>query len=107
MNDVRKWLRSYVLPSERKSKMNGENQTKEKNPPIKKFKVGNISVNIWQRDHAGKTFYNFNAERSYQDDENEWQSSGSFGYEDIGSLELAMGLAKKYLANLLQSQLAD
>lgn len=86
--------------------MSEQNQT-SKNPPIKKFKVGNISVNIWERTHENKMFHNFSAERSYKDDNGEWQSSASFGYEDFGSLELAMGFAKKYLAALLAGQMAD
>jgi len=103
-HNVRRWLRGYVLPSERKRM--AENETPSKNPPIKKFRVANITACIWQREHNDKIFHNVTLERSYKDGE-EWKSSGSFGFDDMGPLELALELAKKYLASLITAQNAD
>ncbi len=68
-----------------------------KNPPIKKFRVGAVSANIWERQTDKGTFHNVSFERFYKDDDGNPKSSNSFGLEDFYSLELVAGMAKTFL----------
>jgi len=68
-----------------------------KNPPIKKFRVGAVSANIWERVTDKGTFHDVSFERSYQDDENQWKSASGFSLSDIGSLKLCITMAEKFL----------
>jgi len=91
-----------------KGNMADKAESKNK-PPVKKFRVGNVSANIWERETEAGTFYNVSFERSYkatdeQTGKEEIRSSNSFGIEDFGSLELVAGMAKKHLIAAVTSQ---
>ena len=69
-------------------------------PPIKKFRIGNVSASVWERQHDKGTFHDVSFQRFYVDAENKPQSSNSFGLADIGALKLTVGMAEKFLTDI-------
>ncbi len=49
------------------------------NSPIKKFRLGLITVAIWDNDG----FYSVDVSRSYKDKNGDWQSTTSFAHGDL------------------------
>jgi hypothetical protein len=82
------------------------NETQTSKPPIKKFRVGDITANIWERTTDKGTFHNVTLERSYKDGD-DWKSTGSFSFQDIGSIKLALAMAEKHIATLIQANHAE
>lgn len=74
-----------------------ENSTSEKNPPIKKFRVGNVTASVWERTTSNGVFHNVSLQRSYKDENGQIQNSGSFGFEDFGALQKCVDMASKFL----------
>jgi hypothetical protein len=59
------------------------------NSPVHRIKIWPLSAAIWeQKTNSGETFYNFTLQRSYKDDQGEYQASQSFNRDD------ALALAK-------------
>jgi hypothetical protein len=69
-------------------------------PPIKKFRIGNVSASVWERQIDKGTFHDVSFQRFYVDAEQKAQSSNSFGLADVGPLKLVTGMAEKYLTAL-------
>lgn len=62
------------------------NTSDTKTPPVHTVKVGNVKVAVWRN---GSGACNTTFERIYQDEGGNWQSSASFGRDDLPKLELA------------------
>ena len=60
------------------------NQTNStSNAPIDRIRLGRISAAIWkQTADDGRSFYNFSLERTYKDNDGNFQSSSSFALSD-------------------------
>jgi hypothetical protein len=69
-------------------------------PPIKKFRIGNVSASVWERQTERATFNDVSFQRFYVDKDGQPQSSNSFGLADIGALKLTVEMAEKFLAKL-------
>ena len=76
--------------------MSEENSKKQ---PVKKIKVGNVFIAIWENVVGGeeetqKTFTNITIKKSYMDKENNWKDSNIYDSNDI--LKLIAGLQEAY-----------
>ena len=67
----------------------------KKQPPVKKFTVGNINVSIWKNDGRKGPIFSAHFERRYKDGE-EWKSSHSFLLDRLDDLIAAAEMAKTY-----------
>ena len=71
------------------------------NPPIKKFRVGDVSADVWERVTDAGTFHDVSFSRSFKDKQGQWKSAGNFSAADIGSLRLCLNMAEKFLIEKL------
>ncbi len=69
--------------------------------PEKEFKVGTVSATIWPRtvNSDGETFtaYSVKIQRSYRDQNGEWQETNNFRPQDLPAVETVSGEAFRYL----------
>lgn len=74
-----------------------------KKPPVKKFKAGAISCSIWENEAmvTGHKVRMLKAtiERRYTDQKGNWQSSGSFGRNEIPMVRLCLQRAFEYMVD--------
>jgi hypothetical protein len=69
------------------------------NKPVYKVASHGVTVSVWQQKSKkdGKTFYTAQMQRSYQDDNEEWQNTETLRMSDIPVAALLLGEAyKKY-----------
>ena len=53
------------------------------NKPIERIRMGRLSAAIWRQiSDEGNQFYNFTVQRSYKNDQGDYQSTESFGLSD-------------------------
>jgi hypothetical protein len=62
------------------------------NKPVKQFRIGLISAAVWRREAGGNTFYSVTIDRSYKDEDGNWQRTNSY---DVGDLFIVQLLAEK------------
>jgi hypothetical protein len=55
--------------------------TKQK--PISEVRIGTVKAAIWQNDTESGARYNVTFQRLYRGDEGTWQSTDSFGRDDL------------------------
>ena len=55
--------------------------TKQK--PIQEVRIGNIKAALWQNQTDNGTRFNVTFQRIYRDEQNKWQSTDSFGRDDL------------------------
>lgn len=55
----------------------------DKPKPVHTIRVGSVQGAIWSNPGQHGTFYNVTIERRFRDAEEQWQSSGSFGRDDL------------------------
>jgi hypothetical protein len=55
--------------------------TKQK--PISEVRIGTVKAAIWQNESESGTRYNVTFQRLYRGDEGTWQSTDSFGRDDL------------------------
>lgn len=60
--------------------------------PIKKIRVGLVTVSIWENLHQKGAFYNATFDRAYKDGDT-WKSTQTFGADDLLALAKAADLA--------------
>ena len=61
--------------------------TKTKNPPVAKIRVGLVTASVWENRGEKSTTYSVTFDRRYKDAKGEWHSTGSYNAGDL--LELA------------------
>lgn len=74
----------------------------EKMNPIETFRSGVNSISIWEKTIKTEKFgkqkvYSLSLQRSYKDDEDEWQNTNSFRKQDIASLQVLLQETARYL----------
>jgi hypothetical protein len=57
--------------------------TKQKQKPFSEIRIGNIKAALWQNETDSGTRYNVTLQRIYRDAEGKWQSTESFGRDDL------------------------
>ena len=69
----------------------------ETKQPVKKIRVGNVHVDVWENDgKEGRKFLSTTIAKSYKDIKGEWQNTNSFGVADLPKLALAVGEAYRF-----------
>ena len=77
-------------------------ETTSNNPPVKRFQLGGVQVNVWKNVTDGKPFYNITIEYRYNANrgggEADWRSSKSISERDIGNAVMLMQRAGNWIA---------
>jgi len=61
--------------------------TTEKKRPVQVFRLGRIKAAIWENETQNGTRYNVTFQRIYLDEQAVWQTSTSFGRDDLPLIE--------------------
>ena len=71
------------------------------NSPIKRIRVGNITVSIFQDQGTGKngpfTYHSVVIQRSYRDNAGDWKHTASLNGNDIPNASAALNLAHAFV----------
>ena len=75
------------------------------NQPIDRIRLGAVQAAIWKNeDSEGRTRYSATVERIYRDGKGDWQSTGSFGRDELLTLSKIADLAN---SRIFELQVAD
>lgn len=81
-----------------------EEQEKNKNKPVKKFRCGGVTGTIWENevDDNGNKFIVYSATilRSYKDKNDEWQETSSFKSNDLPKVNLVASKCFEFTSKL-------
>lgn len=86
---------------------------KKVNKPVAQIRSGLVSASIWKNAHKdkdGKKFESFSVsfQRSYKNDDAEWEHTQSFSANDIGRLQVVLSeVAKTILLNAPSEESED
>lgn len=65
-----------------------------KNKPIKTYRVGNISLSLWENEgNDNVKFKSFSFERTYKDGEEQWKNTKTLKTNDLLKLKELLNLA--------------
>jgi hypothetical protein len=67
--------------------------TETKKAPVAKVRIGLITASIWENPTEKGTFHNVTFERRYRNGEGKWQSTSSYGLDDLLTLAKIADLA--------------
>jgi len=70
------------------------------NKPVKQFRIGLISAAVWRREAGGNTFHSVTIDRSYKDEDGNWQRTNSYDVGDLFIVKLLAEKAAQFLADL-------
>ena len=51
--------------------------------PVERLRIGRISASVFENEGKNGVFHSVRFERRYQDQDEKWQSSGSFNFDDL------------------------
>ena len=73
--------------------------TKEKDKvrPVHEIRFGRIKAAVWENESQNGTRHNVTLQRLYVDDEGQWQSSVSFGRDDLPLVAKVVDLAHSWI----------
>ncbi len=70
----------------------------ERQRPAHECRIGRIRATIWQNHHETQgTWYSITLTRSYKDGQNQWQTSTSFGRDDLPLLAKVADMAHTWI----------
>jgi hypothetical protein len=75
--------------------------TETAKPPVAKLRVGLLNASIWERVTDNGTFHSVSFERRYRDAQGNWQSTHSYGADDLLALAKLADQAHTQIAALL------
>ena len=76
-----------------------------KDQPIEHVRLGTIQAAIWRnQDREGSVRFNTTFERLYRDDKNEWQSTNSFGRDELLIVAKVADLANTKVHELISTE---
>lgn len=78
--------------------MNQQNNS-ENRQPVKRLRDGTVGASIWRQESQNGPFFNVTLERSYQDDNEQWQYSNSLGRYDLLSASKLLDRAHTWIVN--------
>ena len=70
------------------------------NKPVKQFRIGLISAAVWRREAGGNTFHSVTIDRSYKDEDGNWQRTNSYDVGDLFIVKILAEKAAQFLADL-------
>lgn len=76
------------------------------NPPAARIRRGRIQAAIWKQPTDKGSFYTFTIERSYKDENENYQSSSSFSLQDALLVAKVANLADTQIRNLMDADYA-
>lgn len=65
--------------------------------PVKKFRLGYVTANVWKNDGQDRVFYTVDLQRSYKDG-TEWKSTGSMNHHDLLNAAKVLERAEEWIA---------
>jgi hypothetical protein len=68
--------------------------------PLKKFRIGYITANVWQNKKDDTTFYTVDLQRTYKDDAGEYQNTTSLNHSDLLNAAVVLKRAEEFIATL-------
>lgn len=73
--------------------------TKEKDKvrPVHEIRFGRIKAAVWENESQNGTRHNVTLQRLYVDDDGQWQSSTSFGRDDLPLVAKVVDLAHSWI----------
>ncbi|MEM7125698.1 MAG: hypothetical protein AAF702_05195 [Chloroflexota bacterium] len=77
--------------------------TDSTNKPVYTYRLGSLSATIWQNKTKKGSFYRTEILRNYRDSDGGWQTSSSFGHEELLNVAKLAERAEEYIARLTQS----
>ena len=77
--------------------------TNTTNKPEFTYRLGNLSATIWQNQTEKGTYYRTEIVRNYRDTKGTWQTSSSFGHDELLNVAKLAERAEEYIARLTQS----
>jgi hypothetical protein len=83
----------FVSQAVRRGKM----PTKEKAKPVQEIRFGRIKAAIWENESQNGTRHNVTLQRLYVDETGQWQSSSSFGRDDLPLVAKVVDLAHSWI----------
>lgn len=67
--------------------------------PVKKFRIGYLSVTIWKQEvEGGKPFYTVELSRTYKDSSGNLKNTSSLNHDDLLNAAALLKRAELYLA---------
>ena len=79
--------------------MNQQTNTSN-NPPVDSVQLGAIRCAIWANQHKDRVRYSVTMERRYRDENGDWQSTHSYGRDDLLRAGKALDLAETRILEL-------
>jgi hypothetical protein len=76
-------------------------------PPVAKIRVGLTNASIWENENEKGTFYSVSFGRRYRDADGNWQSTHSYGENDLLDLAKAADLAHTKIVEARSEDTAD
>ena len=73
-----------VAASDQKSKATPSHDAKR--PPVKHFRVEDVTASVFDRQHNGRTYFSVSFTRSYKDAGGRWKYTKYFNLEDLGKI---------------------
>ena len=68
--------------------------------PVFTYRIGSLSATIWPNQANDKTYYRTEIVRRYQDKSGNWQTSSSFGHDELLNVAKLAERAEEYVARL-------
>ena len=68
-----------------------------KQRPIHEIRLGSVKAAIWQNQTANGTRYSVSLQRLYKDEAGKWQSTESFGRDELPVVEKVCHMAYLYI----------
>ena len=76
--------------------------------PIQRFRIGLIEAAVWQNTaDNNRVFYNVTLQRSFQDREGEWKTTGSFSHTDLLNVARLAERAESWISSRLNGRQAQ
>ena len=72
--------------------------------PVQTLRHRSLRATIWRNETEKGTMFNVTLSRGYKDDRGEWQDSGSFGYDHLGSLAALLLEAHGVITSLIAKE---
>ena len=67
------------------------------NKPVHEVRMGRIKAAVWENETQNGTRHNVTLQRIYKDDSGEWQTSDSFGRDDLPLLAKVVDQAHTWI----------
>jgi|TARA_R100000084_G_scaffold101051_1_gene55914 hypothetical protein len=67
------------------------------NTPVKKFRDGTLSADIWANEYEGKIRYSITTQKVYRTEAGEWKTTPSLSHQDAIRMSALLTLAYEWV----------